>query len=835
VPGTFSGTFSTISLYPESTRRQLAVFTFGLVAFTAAACVFQSSRSQIWLAGLIACNGAALAFFGLVQKLSWNGMLYWTVPLSNGGGPFGPFVNRNNGGGYLNMCLGIAAAWSLSLVAVSAAKKSEWENGEQRTGLSGFLDNCRESFAQLDAWKLTAVSFVAMIVAGVFCSLSRGAIVSMWVALIPTAAFGLLARRRHMPLWLATTMLMLGVGLVTWAGMQDAVLERLGTLWNTADAAKDRVEHWTDVVRSVPDFWLAGSGLGTYRYVYGMYLTHAFESWYYHAENVYLELLVEGGVFAFLSLFTAGILVVLAAWHVLRNDRRTMATAMAIGCVFVLATQAIHAGSDFGLYIPANMLLFATICGAISGRAVRLKEAEAETDRSRRHGEDGAKEEAAPQFTAQRFVLNSPSTPNRIVNIGRGIPVGVSRRHGVEPQRHREDRGQGTEGLDVPATSSVSSVPLRASVRGLSFALLFGLLICSIPGIRIIHGASIAEAAQRSAFIEKLDRTTPLSSLMKSIDQLTAAAQVCPADADLQATIAERQILAYRVVSFPKLQATRLPTQTDDDLWNLTSPTVIYALCQRLDANRQTEELAAFRDDPDVQRWLVPAMNRLFAARQASPICAKTHLRLAELSPLFAATDQCQAHIACVKKLSPANIDHLYLCGVLELSARRNEAAYASWQRCLALSTKYLDAITAMSGRQVAIWDLAEKILPPDPALLLSLARKATGQKDSTILREYLLARTERLLASQPPSTEVAEASYLRGALCLLRGQAELAVAKLRQAVELRPDELDWRFELAQALQVSGDIQEAHRQARWCARMAPRNVDYKTFVNEMRK
>jgi protein involved in temperature-dependent protein secretion len=62
-----------------------------------------------------------------------------------------------------------------------------------------------------------------------------------------------------------------------------------------------------------------------------------------------------------------------------------------------------------------------------------------------------------------------------------------------------------------------------------------------------------------------------------------------------------------------------------------------------------------------------------------------------------------------------------------------------------------------------------------------------------------------------------------------------LAVAKLRQAVELRPDELDWRFELAQALQVSGDIQEAHRQARWCARMAPRNVDYKTFVNEMRK
>ena len=35
-------------------------------------------------------------------------------------------------------------------------------------------------------------------------------------------------------------------------------------------------------------------------------------------------------------------------------------------------SQAVHGLCDFGLYIPANMLLFALLCGAISGRAVSL-------------------------------------------------------------------------------------------------------------------------------------------------------------------------------------------------------------------------------------------------------------------------------------------------------------------------------------------------------------------------------------------------------------------------------------------------------------------------------
>jgi tetratricopeptide (TPR) repeat protein len=40
--------------------------------------------------------------------------------------------------------------------------------------------------------------------------------------------------------------------------------------------------------------------------------------------------------------------------------------------LFALGTQVLHAPFDYGLYVPANMLTFAVICGAVAGRAAQL-------------------------------------------------------------------------------------------------------------------------------------------------------------------------------------------------------------------------------------------------------------------------------------------------------------------------------------------------------------------------------------------------------------------------------------------------------------------------------
>ncbi len=368
-----------LSLYPASTRRDLALLVLAVSVFVLGGLVFRTPRSQLWLCGAVAVNGAAVALFGLVQKLSWNGLLYWTVPLRQLGSPFGPFVNKNNAGGYLLLCLAGAAgitvwmfggprsAGSAPAAGLPAARRRAgvawlWQ---VRLRLLGFL-------AGLSGRKIAAWSLAGCIVAGILCSLSRSAAVATVGAFVVTAPAALLARRPAgwLP-WLAAAAVA-GVALVGWVGMSDSVEARFATLLDASTFSENRILHWRDGLEAAGDFWLVGSGLGTYRYVYRPYQQHLDELWYYHAENQYLEALVETGVVG-LGLMLAAIgLVGWACWRLLRDDPDPKAQAFAVAGIFALAGQAIHGLFDFALYIPANMILFALVCGAVSGRAAEL-------------------------------------------------------------------------------------------------------------------------------------------------------------------------------------------------------------------------------------------------------------------------------------------------------------------------------------------------------------------------------------------------------------------------------------------------------------------------------
>ena len=105
------------SIAPAATRFEMARLVFVLVAFFLGGQLFGSLSSQLWLWWALAINGAALAFLGISQQLSWNGKLFWFFPLRVGGHPFSSFVNRNNAAGYLCICLACAVGivvWSFS-------------------------------------------------------------------------------------------------------------------------------------------------------------------------------------------------------------------------------------------------------------------------------------------------------------------------------------------------------------------------------------------------------------------------------------------------------------------------------------------------------------------------------------------------------------------------------------------------------------------------------------------------------------------------------------------------------------------------------------------------
>jgi tetratricopeptide (TPR) repeat protein len=143
--------------------------------------------------------------------------------------------------------------------------------------------------------------------------------------------------------------------------------------------SNERVAHWQDGVRAANDFLVFGSGLGTYRYMYRLYERAPSDTWYYHAENQYLEALLDAG------LVGVGLIVVMvgligaACWRLLQEPTHTADYALGIAGLFGLVSQVVHAVFDFGLYMPANLLAFALLCGLAAGRAAQL---EARRDRT---------------------------------------------------------------------------------------------------------------------------------------------------------------------------------------------------------------------------------------------------------------------------------------------------------------------------------------------------------------------------------------------------------------------------------------------------------------------
>ncbi|NQT15842.1 MAG: O-antigen ligase family protein [Planctomycetes bacterium] len=222
------------------------------------------------------------------------------------------------------------------------------------------------STACLTPRQLATSVLMILVVAGILCTGSRGGAISMAVAGV-CVALVFLRKRQAGPIGLLLVgMLVAGAGLAYWTGLGDDLAGRLGRLIANCGSGEVRLPHWRDASRAAADFWPLGTGFGTYRYAYLPYQTRLGESWFFHAENQYLEALVEGGVVGLILLLSAIALVFLAVLRLVGARGPCASSAIACAGLFALVSQGLHSLVDFGLYIPANMLLFAMICGVVS-------------------------------------------------------------------------------------------------------------------------------------------------------------------------------------------------------------------------------------------------------------------------------------------------------------------------------------------------------------------------------------------------------------------------------------------------------------------------------------
>ena len=105
-------------------------------------------------------------------------------------------------------------------------------------------------------------------------------------------------------------------------------------------------------------FPLTGTGGGTYYGLYPLTRESTLRSWYEHAHNDYLEILVETGPLGLILLDGVVVLALAKALIAQQRRRDPLARGMAFAVIMGVTALLLHATADFNFQIPANAATF---------------------------------------------------------------------------------------------------------------------------------------------------------------------------------------------------------------------------------------------------------------------------------------------------------------------------------------------------------------------------------------------------------------------------------------------------------------------------------------------
>ncbi|MEJ2683151.1 MAG: O-antigen ligase family protein [Candidatus Sulfobium sp.] len=304
-----------------------------------------------------------IAFFAILQDILSNGRIYWVRELTLGGNPFGPYVNRDDYAGLMEMLFPVV----LSLFLFN----------RPYTGYGSFRERIVEAFNQrrTNLYVLLGLSAV-LIATSVFLCLSRGGIISLSLSMI---FFGLMIvnqRRKGKKgalIIIIAALIVLSVGWFGWG----PIVERFRSLRDAQGGIYDmRLDIWKDCLEIMRRFPLTGTGFGTFSNIYPKFRTisaagHVLE----HAHNDYLELAAEGGIIACVLAGWFLFAVLHRSFRAFGKRREPYSVYLFVGSIAGLLSIFIHSLTDFNLHIGANGLYFFFLLGlVVSAANTRLRD-----------------------------------------------------------------------------------------------------------------------------------------------------------------------------------------------------------------------------------------------------------------------------------------------------------------------------------------------------------------------------------------------------------------------------------------------------------------------------
>ena len=345
--------WNTLSFDPATTRCQFFLLGAFAVIFLVTVQRIRRVEDVEFLLRWIAIATVTMAVFGLLQLFAGNGKFFWLYqhPFSDTNQfARGSFSNPNHFAQFIAAGLG-----SVTWLALRAIHRK----GPERTGGRHLASQAKGQ--GLSATGLLCLVLLAVCVFAGLMSLSRAGILAMLVAGFVT----LLVLYRGSLVTGKTLLALTSVGLLVGASvciygreMLSAELDDFASL-EELDSHHVRRELLAANARVMADFPLFGTGAGTHREVYPLYLEslRASRFEYTHAENSYIQVGSEAGIpglglaLAALGLCTTWCLLLLR--HC--DSRRTLLCVAAISSA--VAANAVHAAVDFIWYVPGCMVI----------------------------------------------------------------------------------------------------------------------------------------------------------------------------------------------------------------------------------------------------------------------------------------------------------------------------------------------------------------------------------------------------------------------------------------------------------------------------------------------
>ncbi len=315
-------------------RNRAGTLRFFLLAAAAFSAFTLSStltpRGRVGWLHLLALTGLVVGLVGFIAQwiIPQGDTIWWFLPVPPAPTkPVGCFLNRNHFGGFIAL-----------LCPASLALVDHFFN--------------RRNWIRMVLYMLVTGLMMGI----VFLSLSRGAILAMSVGMAVTT---ILIAFRHKRAWGLTLFMLVAVGGGVVFGRNAEVKARFADLNSPKGSTESRLSEWRESLRVFPSYPLIGAGMNALRMVYPQHRQTSVGARLIHAENEYVQLLVEGGVI--------GVVLTVALIAAMHRRLREAVSSPPEAAVFAgvgsLTVAGVHCLIDF----PAHLPIYALVAGSLAG------------------------------------------------------------------------------------------------------------------------------------------------------------------------------------------------------------------------------------------------------------------------------------------------------------------------------------------------------------------------------------------------------------------------------------------------------------------------------------